>query len=324
MQFRDRKISEKLGLEKKFLLLLVSLFLGLFILSIIPDKTLLTKNKNYLENGLAFISKPNFRTLFEKIKDGQDINILVLGISGDNHISPNLTDSIMILQINPYKQENLMISLPRDLYIKTSTGKFSKINSLYQNYKVDGILKKIREITNLDINIYSIIKLSSLEKIVDKVGGLYLPYPYQNKNQLAFFDGSHVLKYVRLRPDSDFGRMKRQQIVIETLKNKFLDINPIFNFYKIYEIIKIIKSNLLTNLSADDLRVIFDIYKAKDIKNKYLSIDTSNLLKSKMIDTDLGQEYILEPKLGPENYSEIQKLIAEHSSSTNDHSSLSL
>lgn len=324
MQFRDRKISEKLGLEKKFLLLLVSLFLGLFILSIIPDKTLLTKNKNYPENGLAFISKPNFRTLFEKIKDGQDINILVLGISGDNHISPNLTDSIMILQINPYKQENLMISLPRDLYIKTSTGKFSKINSLYQNYKVDGILKKIREITNLDINIYSIIKLSSLEKIVDKVGGLYLPYPYQNKNQLAFFDGSHVLKYVRLRPDSDFGRMKRQQIVIETLKNKFLDINPIFNFYKIYEIIKIIKSNLLTNLSADDLRVIFDIYKAKDIKNKYLSIDTSNLLKSKMIDTDLGQEYILEPKLGPENYSEIQKLIAEHSSSTNDHSSLSL
>ncbi|MBI3631267.1 MAG: LCP family protein [Candidatus Staskawiczbacteria bacterium] len=313
MNTSNQLISKKLELGKKILLFFLSLVLGFLILAIIPNKTVLTNNKNSWGSALAFVGDRDFKNLFEKVKDGQDINILVLGISGDDHISPNLTDSIMILRINPYRQRNLMISLPRDLYIKTPKGQFSKINSLYQNYKVESILKKVKEITKIDVSIYSIVKLSSLEKIVDKVGGLYLPSPYQNKNQLAYFDGRHVLKYVRLRPDSDFGRMKRQQLVIESLKDKFLDINPIFDFYKIYEIMRIIKSNLLTNLSNDDLRVIFDIYKNKNIKNEYLSIDTSNLLKSKMIDTDLGQEYILEPKLGREDYSEIQELINRRS-----------
>ena len=312
IQSHNQKISGKSGLRKKFLLLFLSLSLGFLILSLIPNKTLLTTNKNSLKSELIFVNNQNFKTLFEKVKNGQDINILVLGISGDKHIAPNLTDSIMILKINPYKKKNLMISLPRDLYIKTPKGQFSKINSLYQNHKIDSILKKVREITNLDISIYTVVKLSSLEEIVDKIGGLYLPSPYQNKNQLAFFDGSRVLKYVRLRPDSDFGRMKRQQLVVESLKDKFLDINPVFDFYKIYEIMKIVKSNLLTNLSTDDLRVIFDIYKTKNIKNEYLTIDTSNLLKSRMIDTSFGKEYILEPKKGLEDYSEIQELITNH------------
>lgn len=279
--------------------------------ALMPSKTILTSKKGETTGKLILINK-NFQHLFEEAKKGKDINVLIIGISGGDHISPNLTDSIMVFQFNPYRGKSALISIPRDLYVRTpDQNNFVKINSLQQNYGIDYLMKKVKEITGIEINLYSLIDLDGLENLVDNVGGLYLPYPYQNQNKLAYFSGRDVLKYVRLRPDSDFGRIKRQQIVIESLKDKLLALNPFFDIYKIYQTISIIKSHLTTNLSFKELKTLFTAFKNNNIKTEYLTIDTNNFLEAKMITMDIGSQYILTPIAGTENYSDIQTYINE-------------
>lgn len=291
-----------------FLTIAVFIILGFVLM---PSKTILTSKKGWNTSKLILVNK-DFQYLFEEAKKGKDINILILGISGGDHISPNLTDSIMIFQFNPYRAKSALVSIPRDLYVRApDQNNFVKINSLQQNYGINSLMEKIKEIAGIEINLYTIIDLDGLENLVDNVGGLYLPYPYQNQNKLAYFSGRDVLKYVRLRPDSDFGRIKRQQIVIETLKDKLLALNPFFDIYKIYQTISIIKSHLSTNLSFTELKTLFMAFKNNNIKTEYLTIDTSNFLEAKMITTDIGNQYVLTPIEGTENYSDIQSYINE-------------
>ena len=53
-----------------------------------------------------------------KIKHDERINILLLGYGGPGHDGPYLTDSIMVVSIRPATREAMMISLPRDLWVK--------------------------------------------------------------------------------------------------------------------------------------------------------------------------------------------------------------
>ncbi|HEX3081733.1 MAG TPA: LCP family protein, partial [Candidatus Saccharimonadia bacterium] len=49
--------------------------------------------------------------------DGR-VNILVLGIGGQGHEAPNLSDTIMVISVDPKTKDAAMLSIPRDLYVK--------------------------------------------------------------------------------------------------------------------------------------------------------------------------------------------------------------
>src|ERR1700693_1283282 len=71
-----------------------------------------------------------------KIKHDQRINVLLLGYGGPGHDGPYLTDSIMLLSIRPSSHEAIMISLPRDLWVKipalpNNRYMMGKLNSAY-------------------------------------------------------------------------------------------------------------------------------------------------------------------------------------------------
>ena len=52
-----------------------------------------------------------------KLKYGQQINILALGYGGDENDAPWLTDTMMIVSIDPKKQRVVEASIPRDLWV---------------------------------------------------------------------------------------------------------------------------------------------------------------------------------------------------------------
>ncbi len=306
LKTEPRKHSKKLAS-------LILIILILIILNFLPSKTLLTSNKSLNTASLFLTKNTNFKALFKETEKDENINILILGISGGNHISPDLTDSIIILRVNAKKQKGLVVSIPRDLYVKTpTTNEVVKINSIYKNNGIETLFQKIKEITKIDINLYVIVDLNSLKTIIDDIGGLYLPSSYSqtDQNQLINFDGQKVLNYVRLRPDSDFGRIKRQQLVIEALHKKIVSLNPFFDFERIYQIFNTVKSNLSTNMSLAEIKKIFKAYRHNDFQTTYITLDTNNLLKSQMINTDLGYQYVLIPIDGFENYQKIQSYLA--------------
>ncbi|MEK7603229.1 MAG: LCP family protein, partial [Patescibacteria group bacterium] len=62
--------------------------------------------------------------------DGR-VNILLLGKGGEGHTGADLTDTLLIASIDPVHKEAALLSIPRDLYVKTPSSGSMKINSVY-------------------------------------------------------------------------------------------------------------------------------------------------------------------------------------------------
>src|SRR5438477_9573919 len=73
-----------------------------------------------------------------KLEHGQPVNILLLGMGGEQNDAPYLTDSIMAVSIDPNSNRVLMVSIPRDLVVhmdlQTTPGRVwtNKINAAYE------------------------------------------------------------------------------------------------------------------------------------------------------------------------------------------------
>ena len=51
------------------------------------------------------------------------INILLLGIGGGSHEGPNLTDTIILANLDPKNNKVTLVSIPRDLWFPDLEGK---------------------------------------------------------------------------------------------------------------------------------------------------------------------------------------------------------
>jgi LCP family protein required for cell wall assembly len=73
-----------------------------------------------------------------KLKHGQQVNILLLGMGGEQNDAPYLTDSIMAVTIDATTNRVMMASIPRDLVVhmdlQTTPGRIwtNKINAAYE------------------------------------------------------------------------------------------------------------------------------------------------------------------------------------------------
>ncbi len=64
--------------------------------------------------------------------DNTEMNVLVLGVGGDENAAPNLTDSIMYIHYDGKDPASVTtISIPRDLFVNSPTLGKVKINSIY-------------------------------------------------------------------------------------------------------------------------------------------------------------------------------------------------
>lgn len=102
------------------------------------------------------------------------VNVLLLGNAGGTHDGAQLTDTIMVATYNLKENRVVFISIPRDLWVDSLSG---KVNSAYEvgNDKSQG-LKFAKETIGsiLGIPIHYVIRLdfSGFEKAVDEVGGV--------------------------------------------------------------------------------------------------------------------------------------------------------
>jgi len=77
-------------------------------------------------------------TIAYKLKHGQRVNVLLLGMGGYENDAPYLTDSIMAVSIDPVTNRVMMLSIPRDLVVhmnlQQNPGSIwtNKINAAYE------------------------------------------------------------------------------------------------------------------------------------------------------------------------------------------------
>lgn len=260
-------------------------------------------------------------------------NILLLGRPGQGYSGGNLTDTIILVHLEPTEEKATLISLPRDLLVKIPHQRgLTKINSLYNLVGIEGLKEKIEEITDLSIDHYILIDLAVVKEIIELVDGVnvYVPqdindpyFPGPNYTYQAFalkagwryLDGQTALKYVRTRytsPNGDFDRMARQQQIIRLLKQKVLTLNPLWNFPTYLKIFNTLKSHIQTDLGLIEMKSLYQTAQEMKIDQiTHLVIDkkrTDLLINGQVM---LGQQMasVVYPKTGQGNYSGIKEYI---------------
>ncbi|OQY26079.1 MAG: hypothetical protein B6I34_00600 [Anaerolineaceae bacterium 4572_32.1] len=178
------------------------------------------------------------------------VNILLLGIDqrpGQNGAAR--TDTMILLTVDPASKTAGMLSIPRDLWVRIPAyDKWNKITTAhyygeYYDYPGGGpalAMKTVEKEFGIRLHYYLKVNFGGFEKLIDEIGGIDI-YVEETINDPKFpdhnygydplyiaagqhhFSGEKALKYARTRHgDSDFGRMHRQQKVIEAVVQQVL------------------------------------------------------------------------------------------------------
>jgi LCP family protein required for cell wall assembly len=173
--------------------------------------------------------------------------VLLLGSDNDAKFDSNavLTQSMILARVDPATRHVTMVSIPRDLNVRLSTGGTDKIDKAYSYGGVDAAINTVEQDFGVHVDHYAWIGLLGLVHLIDQVGGVDVvasnpvlddfypkdltgsnPYDFQRVAVLPgpqHMDGMEALQYVRSRHDdlrSDFGRSVRQQQVLLALRAK--------------------------------------------------------------------------------------------------------
>lgn len=176
----------------------------------------------------------------------QRINILLLGSDNDQKFPQDavLSQTMIVVSIDPSKHQVTLLSLPRDLWVDIPGHKSAKIDLAYAQGGAPLARATVEKAFKVPIHYYAWIGLNGLVRVVDRIGGVDVDvlhpvlddnYPNDFSNSgygtervylgagPQHLDGRHTLQYVRSRHGdllSDFGRSIRQQQVLLAIQQR--------------------------------------------------------------------------------------------------------
>ena len=210
------------------------------------------------------------------------INILLTGVDSAETRTTALTDTMIVVSINPADKSVVMLSLPRDisnfpLYDgRTFKGKINSFMTWVRNHPKDfeekpfpALMKEIGFLVGVPIHYFAAIDLAGFRKMIDAAGGVTVDNPEAiNDPRYDWLDGTSgfylkagkvqlngklALAYARSRQgvgDSDFTRAARQQQLLVALRNKLTSPEMIT---RLPDIIRAAGDTVRTNLPTDRL-----------------------------------------------------------------------
>jgi LCP family protein required for cell wall assembly len=152
----------------------------------------------------------------------------------------NRSDTIMLVHTDPRRQEVVVLSFPRDLWVEIPGHGFGKINEAFRGGVTEGgpelVAKTIHKLTGLRINHFVYVDLAGFQGVVDTLGGVEMCIPTDMADPLTGLDlkagcqilaGDQALAYVRTRhlpcdAIPDFARIGRQQQFLRAVINRML------------------------------------------------------------------------------------------------------
>jgi polyisoprenyl-teichoic acid--peptidoglycan teichoic acid transferase len=192
---------------------------------------------------------------------GERINVLLMGIDSGPNRDHALTDSLIVVSLDPVGETVTMLSIPRDLVdVPLGNGNTfaPKINSLlaYGNRHPDefpnggtrALEDAVGAMLGIPIHYFAKVDLAGFVEMVDAVGGVDLDVakPLNDPNYGGFgvgpgwsitagqhhLDGPNALAFARVRKskgESDFTRAARQQQVLVGIRDSAVESNLLFS-----------------------------------------------------------------------------------------------
>jgi len=276
--------------------------------------------------------------------DGR-VNILLLGNGGGTHDAPDLTDTLMVMSIDPVNKKAVLLSVPRDLWVNVPSYNAMKINAVYEvgkyNYehKIDSTNnntqaveagfamadKQVETVLGIPIHYNMLVNFAAFRQAIDTVGGVNISVPTQLYDPTMAWEnhgnpvlaaagpqqmsGTQALLYVRSREtSSDFARSQRQRAMLLALKDKVLSAGTLSNPLKISQLMSAFGNNMVTDFSLSDANRAYQIM--KDISNTNVqSMDLVTPPNALVTTGNINGVSIDVPKAGQFNYTAIQNFV---------------
>jgi LCP family protein required for cell wall assembly len=260
--------------------------------------------------------------------------VLLMGSDDDAKFngSTPLTQSMILVRIEPATKKVTMLSIPRDLYVPFYTPDGSvvghgKIDQAYEHGMEREAIATVEENFNVRVDEFVWIGLVGLIKLIDLLGGVDVittypvlddlyPEDINTKNPYGLhrlavlpgpqhMDGKHAMEYVRSRHSDarqDFGRSFRQQQVLVALRSKAKALSPA----DLPQIATSFQGQVKTSFNLADVRRI------RQLLSLASQVQTSNISQVVMVggytsDVWVGNEQALQP-----DWPAIRSLVHQH------------
>jgi LCP family protein required for cell wall assembly len=185
-----------------------------------------------------------------------------------------LTDTVMLLQLDPRRDKAALLSFPRDLLVTRCDGSRGRINAAYVIGEQSGVggasclVQTVRDFTGITVHHYVEVNFAGFVDVVDTVGGvtMYLDEPIRDltagldlPSGCVTMDGIDALSFVRARQlDDDFGRMARQQRFVRELTREITSVGTLLNVPRLFSLVDSVGRAVETDrdLSLGEMRRI--------------------------------------------------------------------
>ena len=216
----------------------------------------------------------------EKVEQNYTNTLFMVFIAGSDSRDSSLeyytrTDVDLLIAVDPVTKQVLLISIPRDWYVKNPAlgGGYDKLTHL-GNSGLQNTMDGLNEEFGIDyIKDYFEVNFTTFYNIVEAIGGIDInnPYTFSLDNGQAsdtghgessgyvfeegplHLNGDQALSYVRERynlPNGDYGRNEHQAIVLQAIITK-LTSKEIITSYN--SLLNNLQGNFLTSISSDSI-----------------------------------------------------------------------
>ena len=280
-----------------------------------------------------------------KIKHDQRINILLLGYGGPGHDGPYLTDSVMLLSIRPGSHEAIMISLPRDLWVKipalpNNRNISGKLNSAYaigidrvdypnvrSDWKTatgggDLAAATVSQVTGQPIDYWVGVDFKAFRDVVNALGGIKVNVPTTLDD--PYFPAGETTGMMHIHIDAgsqqfdgeralEYARSRETTSDFDRSRRQQLIMlavrQRVFSVNAVPHLLSLLSAlqdNVRTNLRPAEMQQLASLAgHIRDQDIRRVAVDTSNFLRSGY---SANGQYILQP-LDP-TYGALQRYLA--------------
>ena len=241
--------------------------------------------------------------LSEPTASGEPQNVLLVGIDSGLGLEEGdqvnygrgatlNTDTIMILRVEPGTGQAAILSIPRDLFLRLSTGGSNRINAALAIGGPQALIETIKQNFDIPINHYAMVDFAGFRSLVEAVDGVPMFFEtgardedtglYQYELGCVTLDPEQALAFARSRhyeinvngrwhedPTGDFGRIGRQQLFIRLALERAVD-KGVRSPFVLRDLLEVAQKNV----TLDDEYTIQDIV---DLGAQFKDFDPATL-----------------------------------------------
>ena len=189
------------------------------------------------------------------------------------------SDVNMIMTVNPKTHKILLTSIPRDSVITMNQKGGAKDKLTHTGiYGIGCSLSAVEDLTGLDMNYYVKVNYTTVEKMVDSIGGIDVKSDYEFdthgmkahyhfKKGMNHLDGKHALAFARERksfPDGDIQRNRNQAKVMAAMLKQATSSRTILMNYT--TILNNTKDYMQINMTEKEIKSLIKMQIARNPK----------------------------------------------------------